>query len=263
MNISIFSKITNKNTTEKLIKEIFKADPTAKVSILSPRNEINSFMDVAIGINKVNLICDETLYGFGKVRKFLEENLTEIKRKNRSIGWYLQQYLKLAHCYTSEKDLLIIDGDTIFSSTFLEKYLKNPYLMRTNEKIAEYSVSSIFQKVSDSRYSYIANAGYFSPNILKKYIDNIDDWFINTVSKVIKNDSDFSEYQIMASLLKNEKKIIHEKNIKIFRRFELIDNVSWDNALIRYDAITIEQNHKVNMLNKLIAKYMYKVGYSW
>lgn len=263
MNISIFSRSKNKGTTEKLLMEILEAEPTAKICLLTPNKEKDSFVDIAIQFNNINYISDETLYGYTKVKNFLEENYKQINRKKRSVGWYLQQYLKLAHCYGSKNDLIIIDGDTIFSKNFLKHYLKNPFLIKTKENHQAYQVSNLFQNITNSDSCYIANAGYFSPYILKKYILEIDSWFIEAITKILINNYDFSEYQIMASLIKNEQYILNEKYIKIFRRFELIEGVTWNKALVKYDAISMEQNHNKTLLKKILAKQMYKVGYTW
>jgi len=174
--------------------------------------------------NNSNLtkINDKDLLSFEKLKKKIE-----VER----FGWYFQQFLKY-------ESVLKIDGQEFLI------------------------IDKIIQEC------FITNQMVFNKSILKELLNNIEsqsgtDW-ITAISKKInetdkKNLSWFSEYQMYANYTLNRYQDISIKPVRVFRRFELI-NDTVENGLKKYNILAYEAFHKKDFLRKSRAKLFYVFG---
>ncbi len=186
-----------------------------------------------IGIKKIFIVCPKDHYkelnfNYDNVDYIFDEEIAyyyEIRETSKNFGtkrsWYLQQFLKLSLWNSSNKDLLIIDGDTIVSKETLDSIIIDDVLFYTEEHIARYNtfIKSAFN-VKTTDKSFICNFCNFKDS--NKFI--FEKGFLRFLSLVEKNilnlkNTDLSEYQLHGTL-----EYITNKNIKrlrIFRRADL------------------------------------------
>jgi hypothetical protein len=218
-------------------------------------------------------ICfDESIEGFEEVKSFLEQHKKDFELRKRSWKWYLQQYLKLGFAWKADRMVFIHDGDTIFSPNLLRQLSEKPVLLTTREKIDIYLLGLKLLGLPESYESYIANGGIFDPAALQELSLNPSTWFIEAIKTCVLNSdanaSDFSEYQIMGSLLKDR---LQSQKLKMFRRFDLlvvkdvhkVDYLDFNESFKKYNAIALEMFHHRSLLKRIIANFVYNLGFSW
>ena len=245
-----------------------KVQKKIDVYIVTPKKNEDAFKS-----KNVKLIFDENVVGYEEVLNYLNSVKTQIHSKKRSVGWYLQQYLKLAVCYYNfpEQPIIVHDGDTVFSEKIMNLMLSSSTLLCTREKnfqIYNNYLRAIGLKVPN--YSYVANANiFYSPKIgTLLSSQELYSWFIDTFQKLVllNDDFDFSEYQLTATLLHND---LNSKQINFFRRFDLIEDsfeeidVAVEHGLNKYNALAFEFGHDTTKTKKIIAKIAYMLGYAW
>ncbi len=217
------------------------------------------------------IVRDEDLPGYARVHSFLESRRNQLSSRGRSIGWYLQQYLKLAHAWHASSRMFVHDGDTVFSPALLHRLSTEPFLMVTREQVDTYNRAAIKVKLPIHRQSFIANGGLFDPAVLASLGASAQDWFINTMERGVLDNSetaDFSEYQIMGALLAKSLPI---RPIRMFRRFDLITiapdhpttRSRTDLALLRYDAVAFESGHRSSWVKRTAGRLAYCARYTW
>lgn len=220
---------------------------------------------------KIEITLDEDIEGFQEVSKWLDLRFKNKQKNNRAKGWYLQQYLKLAYCWTSKTPVFINDGDTIFSPVLLSKLLKKPELLTTRESPKIYNAFLEKINIKGCEKSFVANGGLFYPSELINLNQNPAEWFIKSLDICLKNhedDCDFSEYQLMGSMLSSS---LNKRELKLFRRFDLIKQCDSstssikkiEKALNRYDSISYENFHKKSRVKKILIIIAFAIGYSW
>jgi hypothetical protein len=220
---------------------------------------------------EIKISVDEEVKDRDRVLSFLNAAHNAGSLKGRSTNWYLQQYLKLAHTWEASESIFIHDGDTIFAPSLLSELQIAPFLLTTNEDTAAYNAAARECGLPTHQASFVANGGVFLPTSLRALSVEPADWFIESIKKgVIANglNGDFSEYQIMGSLLQAD---FQKKKIKIFRRFDLLvpsplefmAKEKCEIALKKYDAVAFEMAHNSTPLRKLLARLAYSIGYSW
>jgi len=247
IKVIIISKNENLGSLEYLLKlfesfEIFLISPKA---IDSKYNQTN--------LTKIN---DSEILNFDKLKRNL---------KLEKFGWYYQQFLKYQSVLILEgEDFLIIDGDTILSSSFAKR---NTLFTTGHKTVEKYSNlhKTLFPEHSLHGKSFITNQMVFNKKTLKKMIFDIEKnskkkW-IYALSDLVKNDPDkaFSEYQVYAEYVLNQKRNISINKISVFRRMDLI-NDSVENAIKKYDILAYEPHHRTIFVHILRAKLYYFIG---
>lgn len=219
----------------------------------------------------IRIAVDEEVKDRDRVLSFLTTAHNSGYLKGRSTNWYLQQYLKLAHSWEALGSVFIHDGDTIFAPLLLAELQVSPYLLTTNEDTTAYNAAARECGLPTYKASFVANGGIFLPAVLKSLSSDPAEWFLEIIKKGVIADGvtgDFSEYQIMGSLLRQNFPI---HKIKMFRRFDLLVQPNLDSlaerkcaaALKKYDAIAFEMGHRSTPLRKVLGRLAYSVGYSW
>jgi hypothetical protein len=239
-----------------------------------------------IGIRKICIVCprdhhQELKFDFDNIEYIFDEEITyydEIKESSKKFGskryWYLQQFLKLSLWNSSDKDLLIIDGDTIISKKTLDSIILDEILFYTKEDIARYNffIKSAFN-LTTSEKSFIcnfcnfknSNKFIFERNFLK-FLDLVESYILNS------NHTDLSEYQLHGTLEFSKNKKI--KKLRIFRRADLfifgslksvsdININNLQNFFKGYDAICYESNHERNIIKSFFAHIYKALRISW
>jgi hypothetical protein len=218
----------------------------------------------------VSVYFDENIQDFEIVNTFLQHHRDELL--GRSWKWYKQQYLKLGLAWKSDRMVFIHDGDTIFSPSIFERLIQEPFLLTTRERVDIYLAGLKLLGIPLGYKSYIANGGIFYPSILLNISSDPSSWFIDAIKKCVLSSNvdqvDFSEYQIMGSLLQDS---IPSRQLKLFRRFDLLagENISKINylniikSLKKYDAIALEMYHHRNLSKRIVARLLYSLGFSW
>ena len=273
MKIFLLTSTNTIKVTDAALRYYLKSVPSIDVSVITPsKKEILPCVSQSI-LSNINLIQDDEVEEYKVVKEWLSSQSQSIRRKNRAISWYLQQYLKLSLAWNSREPVFISDGDTIFATRILNEMSENPFLLKTKEIVHRYDQGQVAIGMPLANRSYIANGGYFEPSFLKSLSNNPEEWFINSLQQILalEGDGDFSEYQIMGTLLSEN---LIAKQLKLFRRFDLcvkgvnfLDNEQslskMSNALESYDAIAFEFGHNSSPLKRSMARIALKIGYSW
>jgi len=218
-----------------------------------------------------DIVNDEDVPGSISVLHFLRQHSQELLVRSRSANWYYQQYLKLAVAWFSDDYVFIQDGDTIFSAMILNELALSPQVLCTRENIRQYDAGLSLIGLPKVGVSCIANGGVFCPRLLARLGADPKEWFLNAfIRSVISSSlpsSDFSEYQVMGSLMSCGHSL---RQISLFRRLDLLSFGSFDHqsrfvarALNRYDAVAFEWAHRGSRLKRLGAMFKYVIGQSW
>jgi hypothetical protein len=271
MLIAIFRGPGTEDIVSTIVNLYNESGDHNEITVISPGSLIEKYGEQHSAIN----IKDEDVYGYAEVSNWLENNIDNIKKKGRSVGWYRQQYIKLAFIWGAGKKYFVQDGDTIFSPIFLRNLSSEEnILLTTKEKPEIYNngcrimgIEKIYKK------SFIANGGIFDAVNYKKIAIDIKDWYIFSLNNIF-NESinyDFSEYQINGNLILNNRLVQRVHQVKIFRRMDLlVNNIDSEvskniilDSLNHYDAISFERKHKRSNCHKLAARLMYSLKLSW
>ena len=220
------------------------------------------------------LIRDDSITGFSEVSYWLEAHSDRFAAKGRSVGWYRQQYLKLAYSWKQDNSCFIHDGDTIFSPDLIRRLCKYRMLLATHEDPRLYDLGCTELGINVNNCpSFVANGGLFSGQLLRSLSGDPAEWFITSMELILKHpgNADFSEYQIMGNLFNISNPIIQIHNMRLFRRMDLLADSIQElppqrliiDALDRYDAIAFERNHSRSTARRYLAYLMYRIGWSW
>lgn len=258
-------------TTVQLALTVYRnANLALPISIVTPAHYAETLRPLTESTG-ITLLHDESIEGFEQVRRYLQDRDTVIAAKSRSAGWYLQQYLKIALAWSSPMPVFIHDGDTIFAPNLLRRMQTSPFLMTTREDTAAYNIAIRAAGLPTHDRSFVANGGLFMPHSLQSNAANPLAWFKRIMDETVLApgaQGDFSEYQFMGSLLKDQ---LPTHRLRIFRRFDLLaPNLKDDNiltmildALSLYDAVAFESLHTSSFSKRLLGRLAYSVGYSW
>jgi hypothetical protein len=258
----------------KVALRVYKyASIDLEIQLVTPQSfTCNADLENIVSEFGISICFDETIEGFKEVKNFLEKNKESFELRKRSWKWYLQQYLKLAFAWKTDRMVFIHDGDTIFSPRLLRQLSQKPVLLTTRENVDIYLLGIKLLGLPESFESYIANGGIFDPLVLQELSLDPSSWFIEAVKTCVFNSdanaSDFSEYQIMGSLLRGRLK---SQKLKIFRRFDLLvgkdirklNYLNLNESLKKYDAVALEMFHQKNLTKRIIAKCLYNLDFSW
>jgi hypothetical protein len=249
IKIIIISKDENSNSIQYILDSFQKNE----IFLISPKADITKYS--AKNLIKIN---DNNILDFNKLKEKLD-----LER----FGWYYQQFLKYQSVLTLDgEEFLIIDGDTIIDKSLA----KSNTLFRTDKSTVEgYSnlYKELFPEHTLNGKSFITNQMVFKKAYLKEIIDDIENdnsnsW-IEKVTELVKNNKNFmfSEYQVYAEYILNKGYDIDVKQTSIFRRMDLIHD-SIENALMKYNILAYENQHKTGYLRILRAKLYYLFGKS-
>jgi len=242
-----------------------------EVKLITPQS-CASAADSIAGEFGISICFDESIEGFEEVKSFLEQHKKDFELRKRSWKWYLQQYLKLGFAWKADRMVFVHDGDTIFSPSLLRQLSQKPALLTTREQVNIYLLGIKLLGLPESCKSYIANGGIFDSLVLQELSLNPSAWFIEAIRTCVLNSdantSDFSEYQIMGSLLKDR---LESQKLKMFRRFDLLigkdihklDYLDFNESFKKYDAIALEMSHHRNLPKRIIANFLYNLGFYW
>jgi hypothetical protein len=213
---------------------------------------------------------DEDVEGFDEVRSELQRMHAQELLKGRSVGWYLQQYLKLADAWRSSTRCFIHDGDTVFSPHLLRRLAVSHELLTTREDTDSYNFAAQTVGLPTEVRSFVANGGLFYPDVLQRLHTEPARWFLDVMDQgVLRSNGrgDFSEYQIMGALLKEQ---LPMRRIAMFRRFDLLSRPDApqavsrvQRALVRYDAVAFEAGHHSSLPKRWAGHLAYGLRYSW
>jgi len=248
LKIAIISKDENAKSIKYLLEnipdrnDIFLVAPNAEKSVYN--------------INKIN---DKEMLDFDSVKKYFHKYFFFEDR----IGWYYQQFLKYKVVLKlKDNDVFIIDGDTILENDIIQQ---NLLCYTGKQKYQQYDnfYKILFPEHKLSRLSFITNQMFFKKEYLislieeieKKYNKNWIEAIIYTITN--NNNTSFSEYQTYAEYIINNKYKYELKKIKIFRRMDLIEDLTdIGNALNYYDILSYEYHHESSLSLK-IRMYIY------
>jgi hypothetical protein len=189
--------------------------------------------------------------------------INETERPN----WYYQQFLKYKTVISLDYDLVhIVDGDSFLDKKILFKE-DTIYHTNLNIKINYINfINRINPNDNNQNKNFITNQFCFSKKKLNLLIDSIRDieknW-INFFCKIlIKNPNYwFSEYQLYASfIIENSIEEVKIKEIKVFRRLDLLRKVDINKGLKKYSLIAFEKSHDGGVLRKVRARIFYFFG---
>jgi hypothetical protein len=184
-----------------------------------------------------------------------DENIKNTHRPN----WYYQQFLKYSIVLKLNYKLThIIDGDSYLNKNFFFKkcfYYTN-YNINDNYNLF---LADLSLNLKNNK-NFIVNHMLFEKIILKKMLISFGFTsydFVEKLSKMLKNgDKWFSEYQTYASYALSFNKYEVVKT-KVFRRFDLLNKPDIYMALSKYSLVSLEKNHKSDLLSRLRANVYY------
>jgi hypothetical protein len=88
-----------------------------KYTIICPEMDIINFKLKLSGLQKIEIISEETILTFAKFSEICSDVAKNCNRKNfnqKRLGWYYQQVLKITHALESDADFLVMwDADSI------------------------------------------------------------------------------------------------------------------------------------------------------
>lgn len=237
--------------------------------ILTPRRCARE-LGLPAEANGIAVHFDEDVPGFEHIRTALMRLQAKGALGGRSVGWYLQQYLKLAHAWHGETPCFIHDGDTIFAPVLLQALAASPQLFTTREGTDSYNFAARAAGLPTETRSFVANGGLFHPKALQALHEDPAEWFLDVMDRGVQRSGgqgDFSEYQIMGALLKDR---LPMRQIRMFRRFDLLCNPASSTAsdrvqraLAHYDAIAFEAGHHSSAFKRWTSRLAYGLRYSW
>lgn len=215
-------------------------------------------------------IDDEALAGVEMVSTFLKSRRADLAAFNRSPGWFLQQFIKLAAVSALGTPFVFIaDGDTVFSTALLNDVLRSPTILTTGETYENYDRLVRELGLVPTSRSCVANGNIFSQAEPLQVLATPAGFETMLSNHVLpsRGTLDFSEYQVTGSILEPR---IGSRPIRMFRRFDLLvadlDHIPERRvaqALRRYDVIAIEANHHRSTAKRLAAHLFYAVRRSW
>lgn len=181
-------------------------------------------------------------------------------------NWYYQQFLKYKLVLFLSYDYIhIVDGDSFISESIL---FDEKNLFHTKKKI-EKKYNSFIRKLNIfsndiTEKSFITNQMIYSKENLKSMFNKLlltDNSWIDFFIELLVNDKTiwFSEYQLYANYLIEYQKEVEQKQIKIYRRLDLI-STSIHNSLRKYDIVSFEYGHKSSLIRKFRARVYYSLG---
>lgn len=190
---------------------------------------------------------------------FLEQ--LKLHTVKRNFIWYYQQFLKLKSVYNSDTDVFVHDGDTFFPPNLISRAKKSKLLFVTDEKVKRYNEFSKLRGYATSSKSFIANGNWMSHTLVKSIWKDLDQLKSDILACATdKNETDFSEYQILGSTMANNGwqtyKLMH------FRRGDLVGQISRDfitESLKYYDCIAFERSHRRDLLRILKWRLKYLI----
>lgn len=215
-------------------------------------------------------IDDEALPGVETVGAYLRAHRDRLASFDRTPGWFLQQFIKLAAVAMLDTEYVFVaDGDTIFSHRLLRDVLARPVILTTGEQYENYDRLLVVLGLTPPERSCVANGNVFPRDPLLQRLATPEGFVSLLENHVFPSggELDFSEYQITGSLLQSR---VAMRRIKMFRRFDLlIDGLEHipaafvERALRRYDAVAIEANHRRSPGRQIAARIFYGIGRSW
>ena len=269
LRIIIVSSDKDLTTTRKAIKYYSEFILHKDMVIIAPLQSVFFSDDFISEYPQITLVGDEDIKDYHVVKEFLTYHSSNIPHTGRSVGWYLQQFIKLSYLHQSPENVFLSDGDTIFSRALIGKIIKDPFLITTREDIGRYMALGLSLGMPMKKTSYISNGGFFDTRLIRQYIESPVSFFKRSFDLIFHNkEFDFSEYQILGSI----NAIKYRSNpIRIFRRWDLLlTKEDWEksitpieSALDKYDAISWETEHTKGCLKRIAAKFLYFTNFTW
>lgn len=246
--------IISKDENSESIKHNLRLYEEHDIYLISPNATNSKFSSSNLTkINDKDLLCYETLKKELGIERF---------------GWYFQQFLKYESILKIEgKDFLIIDGDSVVDPSLAAAKTLCSINKRINDAYCNL-YKDFFPNDEIIYECFITNQMVFNKSILKELLKNIEKnsktkWITAISNKINEKDkknlSWFSEYQMYANYALIRYQDINVRPVKVFRRFELI-NDSVDNGLKKYNILAYEVFHKKDFLRKSRAKLLYAFG---
>jgi hypothetical protein len=214
--------------------------------------------DGCIVPREITVFRDESAPDF----KFISEFTAKLERKR---GWYRQQLLKLSFCFSSERDVLILDGDTLFSKQFLRNLVSGE-LAYTKENVAHYNLffKDIDCDLPVREESFITNCMYYPVELNSNKLISIRELCELILSSRV---GDFSEYQFIAIARIYYGLYSRLRPMRLFRRADLlfrrIERPTRYLSERGYDGICFEKNHDGGLVKRILAEVALIVGYVW
>jgi hypothetical protein len=200
---------------------------------------------------------------FRKDDFFLKREDYPIIEQTSRPNWYYQQFLKYSIVLNLDYDFVhIVDGDSFVKKEILFSD-KIYYSNKTIEDNYDKFIVNLNRKESFSKRNYITNQMCFNRNYLISLIYELnfteENWINRFSDSLISYKNNwFSEYQLYANyLLQNHN--FKEKPIKVFRRFDLI-NDDYDKGFSKYDVLASEPQHKTGILRRVRALLYYTLA---
>jgi hypothetical protein len=248
-----------------------EAELTMPIEVIAPARCSAALRKVCPSDLNVQLLSDEDLPGHAEALRELERRADALQRRGRSARWYLQQYLKMARAWHAERRVFIHDGDTVFAPRLLEELAFRPQLLTTREQVSTYNDAQRQMGLASHERSFIANGGLFEPALLRRLADEPLSWILQFLDHAVLTEhggGDFSEYQIMGSLILRERGW-PEHPLRLFRRLDLLVSEPMSGrarvkgAWARYDAVAFETVHHTSVAKRVAARAAWILGHSW
>lgn len=210
--------------------------------------------DIPFNISNYNNVI------FKKDKDFLNRRDYPFIEKTNRPNWYYQQFLKYKIVLDSGYELIhIVDGDSYVRSNII--FSNKLFYSNKNIEVNYARFIALLSKnetITDK--NFITNQMCFNKYYLLEFIQslgmNVDNWIFEICKILEKNENLwFSEYQCYANFVLNNKKN-KEKKIRVFRRFDLINNSIYQ-GFKNYSVLACEDHHTTDLIRKIRAHILY------
>lgn len=248
--------IVSKDYSIESIDYYHKIKDTNDLIIVSP-----TFKDskkILFKYPKIKLIEDEIILS--------KDDYPLINKTNRP-NWYYQQFLKYKIVTSLNYDIVhIVDGDSFIDEKIL---FVEDTLYHTNKNIEinyRNFINEINPKYNTQKRNFITNQICFSKkklNLLLNPISNVEKSWIDSFCQILIENPEYwlSEYQLYANfIIENSIEKVKIKEIKVFRRLDLLKIVDINKGLKKYSLLAFENSHNGGFLRILRARFFYFFG---
>lgn len=271
-DVIILATKKNLKTLRIMVPYCFENLPCKSIVVIANKRDIRELE----GIKNINVIDEESIYE-GLSYSNVENIIKSITSEKVRIGWYLQQFLKLAWSYkTTDEKYIVIDADTIPLNKISFENERGIDLFTTKieyNKPYFTTIENLFNCTIDKQIngSFVAEHMLFRKTFVLEMLDAImnntnihGESFYEKILRSIKpsdlSASGFSEFETYGNyVFKNHRDQVEERKIRTQREavFILGSNPSRDElvwAAKDYDLISIEVNDYKNTLMTRLVK---------
>jgi hypothetical protein len=235
------------------INSIKKNDSNSKIVVIIKSNYKQHFVDLEIDVLEEDNLIEGLTY------KNLESLMINIHNTNKRVGWYFQQFIKMAYSLITNNDYIVWDSDTIMLNR-IDFYESNKYVLFHTNQNEHNAYAETFKRIFpslkfESSKSFIAEKMIISQRIMQEIIASIESKYgkpffqailENIESPEIQNSS-FSEFATYSNYVLNnyfDKLVIRDSKHfrdgkKIFGELPTIEALSSISEL--YDSVSIEK----------------------